>query len=79
MEDQRVWGCKYEGVTFDCGDKLGFLLANAAYGLMRQDLGPAFRAGLEKLLLRHWAAVALAYVNPGETAGALVARKRAAA
>ena len=69
MEDQPFWGCKFEGVTFDCGDKLGFLLANAAYGLMREDLGPAFRAGLEKLLLRHPAAEALTFVNPEEAAG----------
>jgi UTP--glucose-1-phosphate uridylyltransferase len=79
MADQPFWGCKYEGVTFDCGDKLGFLLANAAYGLMREDLGPAFRAGLEKLLLRHPAADALNYVNPRESAGTPVIRKRAAA
>jgi UTP--glucose-1-phosphate uridylyltransferase len=79
MEDQPFWGCRYEGVTFDCGDKLGFLMANAAYGLMRDDLGPAFRAGLEKLLLRHPAADSLAYLNPNEAAGTPVARKRAAA
>jgi UTP--glucose-1-phosphate uridylyltransferase len=79
MQDQPFWACKYEGVTFDCGDKLGFLLANAAYGLMREDLGPAFRAGLERLLLRHPAADALAFVNPEEIAGTPVTRRRAAA
>jgi UTP--glucose-1-phosphate uridylyltransferase len=78
MEDQPFWGCKYEGVTFDCGDKLGFLMANAAYGLKREDLGPAFRAGLEKMLLRHPASAALNYVYPGEAAGTPVIRKRAA-
>ena len=79
MEDQPFWGCRYDGVTFDCGDRLGFLMANAAYGLMREDLGPAFRAGLEKLLLRHPAADLLACVNPGEIAGTPVARRRRAA
>ncbi len=53
MSEQPFWGCKFEGTTYDCGDKLGFLLANAAYGLMREDLAPAFRAGLEKLLQKN--------------------------
>jgi UTP--glucose-1-phosphate uridylyltransferase len=79
MQEQPFWGCKFEGVTFDCGDKLGFLLANAAYGLMREDLGPAFRAGLEKLLLRHPAASAMPFVNTREAQGTPVARRRPAA
>jgi UTP--glucose-1-phosphate uridylyltransferase len=79
MQVQPFWGCKFEGVTFDCGDKLGFLLANAAYGLMRKDLGPSFRAGLEKLLLRHPAADPLPFVKPREAAGTPVVRRRPAA
>ncbi|MFX6815375.1 UTP--glucose-1-phosphate uridylyltransferase, partial [Acinetobacter baumannii] len=31
---------RYEGERFDCGDKLGFLQANIAFGLARADLGP---------------------------------------
>jgi len=31
---------RYEGERFDCGDKLGFLQANIAFGLARDDLGP---------------------------------------
>jgi UTP--glucose-1-phosphate uridylyltransferase len=56
IADQPFRGCKFEGTTYDCGDKLGFLLANAAYGLMRDDIGPDFRAGLEKLLSKGQAA-----------------------
>jgi UTP--glucose-1-phosphate uridylyltransferase len=41
---------KYEGRTFDCGSKQGFLLANVAYALDRPDLGKAFAAELKKLL-----------------------------
>jgi len=33
---------KYEGRTFDCGSKLGFLLSNLAYALDRPDLGKTF-------------------------------------
>ena len=53
MAEQPFRGCRFEGTTYDCGDKLGFLLANAAYGLMRDDIGPGLRAGLERLLAAH--------------------------
>jgi len=33
----------FEGRRFDCGDKLGFLEANFAFALERDDLGPALR------------------------------------
>ena len=52
MADQRFGGLKFEGETYDCGDKLGFLLANVAHGLAREDIGPAFREALAKLILR---------------------------
>jgi UTP--glucose-1-phosphate uridylyltransferase len=38
---QPFHGLKFEGRRFDCGDKLGFLEANLAYALARDDLGPA--------------------------------------
>ena len=47
---QDFHALKYEGRTFDCGSKLGFLLANVAYALDRPDLGDAFAAELKKLL-----------------------------
>jgi len=47
---QDFHALKYEGRTFDCGSKLGFLLANAAYALDRPDLGNAFAAEVKKLL-----------------------------
>jgi UTP--glucose-1-phosphate uridylyltransferase len=50
MAKQDFWGIKYHGTTYDCGDKLGFLMANVVYGLDRPDLGPAFRAALSALL-----------------------------
>jgi UTP--glucose-1-phosphate uridylyltransferase len=34
-------GLRYEGKRFDCGDKIGFLEAQIAFALKREDLGPA--------------------------------------
>jgi UTP--glucose-1-phosphate uridylyltransferase len=46
------YGLKFEGRTFDCGSKIGFLAANVAYALAREDIAPAFRAEIEGLLNR---------------------------
>ena len=47
---QPFYGLKFEGRSFDCGSKIGFLSANVAYALERPDLAPAFRAEIKKLL-----------------------------
>jgi UTP--glucose-1-phosphate uridylyltransferase len=47
---QPFYGLKFEGRSFDCGSKIGFLAANIAYALERDDLGPALRAQLPGLL-----------------------------
>ena len=47
MKDQRFTAYQYEGVTYDCGDKIGLLKANVALALKRPDLGDAARAALE--------------------------------
>lgn len=52
MAEQNFFGMKYTGETFDCGDKLGFLLANVAYGLTHKDIGSAFKEELQRLLQR---------------------------
>lgn len=36
-------GFRFDGKRFDCGDKVGFLEANVAFGLARDDLGPELR------------------------------------
>jgi UTP--glucose-1-phosphate uridylyltransferase len=46
MNEQPFYGLKFRGTTYDCGDKIGFLMANVAYGLEHQDLGPSFRKAL---------------------------------
>ena len=43
---QPFYGLKFEGRSFDCGSKIGFLTANVAYALERQDIAPEFRAEL---------------------------------
>ncbi len=40
-------GIRYEGRRFDCGDKVGFLEAQIAFALEREDLGPAVRKFLK--------------------------------
>jgi UTP--glucose-1-phosphate uridylyltransferase len=48
--DQPFYGFKFEGRTFDCGSKVGFLAANVAYALARDDIAPQFRTEIETLL-----------------------------
>jgi UTP--glucose-1-phosphate uridylyltransferase len=47
---QPFYGLKFEGRSFDCGSKIGFLAANVAYALQRPDIAPAFRAEIKHLL-----------------------------
>ena len=50
MASQPFWGIKYEGTTYDCGDKVGFLSANVAFALERPDLSEDFKAALRKII-----------------------------
>ena len=47
---QKFSGLKFTGRTYDCGDKVGFLSANVAYGLERDDLSLAFKRELKRLV-----------------------------
>jgi len=47
---QPFYGLKFQGRSYDCGSKIGFLAANVAYGLDRPDLAPEFRAEIERIL-----------------------------
>jgi UTP--glucose-1-phosphate uridylyltransferase len=49
-ETSPFYAVKFTGRTFDCGSKVGFLAANVAYALARDDIAPAFRAEVENLL-----------------------------
>ena len=50
MKEQPFFGMKYEGKTYDTGSKIGFLMANVAYALEREELSAEFRKELEALL-----------------------------
>jgi UTP--glucose-1-phosphate uridylyltransferase len=47
---QPFYGLQFKGRSFDCGSKVGFLAANVAYALERDDIAPAMRAELKRLL-----------------------------
>lgn len=45
------YGMRYEGQRYDCGDRLGFLKANLAFGLDRADLAPGLRDFIKEIKL----------------------------
>jgi UTP--glucose-1-phosphate uridylyltransferase len=47
---QPFYGLKFEGRSFDCGSKIGFLAANVSYALAREDIAPGFRSEIKKIL-----------------------------
>ena len=50
MAKQKFYGLKFDGRSFDCGSKIGFLSANVAYALERPDIAAEFRDEIRKLL-----------------------------
>jgi UTP--glucose-1-phosphate uridylyltransferase len=50
MASEPFHGVRFDGRTYDCGMKLGFLTANIAFALAREDIAPALRAELKLLL-----------------------------
>lgn len=50
LAEQPFHGVMFEGETFDCGSKLGFLMANITTALKAPEFGDQLRANLEKLL-----------------------------
>jgi UTP--glucose-1-phosphate uridylyltransferase len=47
---QSFYGVEFEGERHDCGSKAGFLRANIAFGLARDDLREGLRAEMKKYL-----------------------------
>ena len=47
---QPFYGLQFDGRSFDCGSKIGFLAANVSYALARDDIAPEFRAEIKKIL-----------------------------
>jgi UTP--glucose-1-phosphate uridylyltransferase len=50
METQPFYAYKYDGRSYDCGSKLGFLNANVAFALDHPEIAPRFTADLHKLI-----------------------------
>jgi UTP--glucose-1-phosphate uridylyltransferase len=50
MKTEPFHAVRFDGSIHDCGSKIGFLTANVAYALARDDLGDELRAELQKLL-----------------------------
>ncbi|MGE0062359.1 MAG: UTP--glucose-1-phosphate uridylyltransferase GalU [Xanthobacteraceae bacterium] len=49
-KSQPFYGLKFEGRSFDCGSKIGFLAANMSYALERDDLSAAMREEMQRLM-----------------------------
>ena len=47
---QSFTALEYEGKSFDCGSKIGFLTANVAFALEREDLRDALLEEIRKLI-----------------------------
>jgi UTP--glucose-1-phosphate uridylyltransferase len=50
LHEEAVYGCRFEGIRHDCGDKLGFLKATVDMALKRKEFNNEFRAYLKERL-----------------------------
>jgi UTP--glucose-1-phosphate uridylyltransferase len=50
-QEHGLWAYIYEGVSYDAGDKLGFLKATVELALQNAELGADFRSYLKGLKL----------------------------
>lgn len=50
MKQQGFTGVKYDGRSFDCGSKVGFLTANVVFALDRPDISNEFMTELKSVL-----------------------------
>ncbi|MGA2420584.1 MAG: UTP--glucose-1-phosphate uridylyltransferase GalU [Candidatus Acidiferrum sp.] len=50
-QEQGLWAYIYDGISYDAGDKLGFLKATVELALQNKELGDPFRAYLKTLKL----------------------------
>lgn len=52
LGEADIYAFPFKGERFDCGSKLGYLQATVAYGLAHAEIGPEFRAHLQKMVAR---------------------------
>jgi UTP--glucose-1-phosphate uridylyltransferase len=50
IDSQPFHGLRYEGTRYDCGDKVGFIAANAAFALQHAEYGSAVREALRQIV-----------------------------
>ena len=50
IDHTPFYGYNYEGIRYDCGDKAGYIAANLAYALEREDLADEVRQIISDLL-----------------------------
>ncbi|MBX9759998.1 MAG: UTP--glucose-1-phosphate uridylyltransferase GalU [Beijerinckiaceae bacterium] len=49
-EASKFYGVRFDGKTYDTGSKVGFLAANVAFAMSRDDIRPGFLAELKKIV-----------------------------
>ncbi|MEN8200443.1 MAG: UTP--glucose-1-phosphate uridylyltransferase GalU [Thermodesulfobacteriota bacterium] len=50
LEEQPIFGYRFQGTRFDCGDKAGFQMANLAFGLEHPEIKDTLVPYLKKLI-----------------------------
>ena len=50
QKEQPFFAVRFDGTIYDCGSKIGFLAANVAYALERDDIRADLEIELRKLL-----------------------------
>jgi UTP--glucose-1-phosphate uridylyltransferase len=50
LAHESIYGCRFEGIRHDCGDKLGFLKATVDMALKRDEFNTEFRSYLKQRL-----------------------------
>ncbi len=53
LAEEAVLACEFKGIRYDCGDKLGYLIATIDYALEHPNLREAFKAHLREICNRH--------------------------
>lgn len=53
LKDEQVLAYEFEGKRYDCGSKLGFLIATVEHGLLHKELKDDFLAYLKQLVKEH--------------------------
>lgn len=48
LEQEEMFGYMFDGKSYDCGDKLGYLEANVDYALRNETLGDDFKVWLKQ-------------------------------